>query len=586
MFSLSPAVSVTERDLTTIIPAVATTPGAIAGTFAWGPVLERVLIDSENNLVNRFGKPTSDTFKTFFTAANFLSYGAALYVVRNVGSDASNSSSTLPQTFSGTGSQTAFTLAYAPGADTLIKVTVGGSVVSDSLYSVSGTTLTFSSAPASGSNNIVVTEKQVIKNQSHFETLTLHASLYAKYPGVLGNTFKVILASSSTFASLSDGEKEIFSGTPSSGEIHFAVIDEDGTLTGSAGTVLERKEYLSTTVGALASNGETNYYKDWINRNSLYIWSTGTVTDVSSGKVSLINGASDDVATSAILEAGYDMFANADESDVSLLLGGAADGTTAIYLLDSIASVRKDCVAFISPEMTDVVGAPGSEMTNIIAFRDTLSSTSYGVLDSGWKLQYDRYNDTNRWVPLNGDIAGLCARTDMIAEPWYSPAGFNRGQIKNVIKLAYNPSKADRDVLYKNGINPVISTQGEGTVLFGDKTLLSRPSAFDRINVRRLFIVLEKSIATAAKYSLFEFNDEFTRGQFKNIVDPYLRDVQGRRGITGYQVVCDETNNTGQVIDSNEFVADILVKPSRSINFITLNFVAARTDVQFDEIGG
>jgi hypothetical protein len=207
-------------------------------------------------------------------------------------------------------------------------------------------------------------------------------------------------------------------------------------------------------------------------------------------------------------------------------------------------------------------------------------------MDSGFKYQYDRYNDKYRWVPLNGDVAGLCARTDYQQDPWFSPGGLNRGQIKNVVKLATNPNQTDRDNLYKSGVNPVVTFPGQGTVLFGDKTLLAKPSAFDRINVRRLFIVLEKAIATAAKFQLFEFNDSFTQAQFINLVTPFLRDVQGRRGITDFVVKCDATNNTGEVIDSNQFVADIFVKPNRSVNYITLNFIAARSSVSFSEIGG
>jgi len=250
----------------------------------------------------------------------------------------------------------------------------------------------------------------------------------------------------------------------------------------------------------------------------------------------------------------------------------------------AIADSRRDCVVFASPQYTDVVNTTG-QADKIVSYRNTLTDSSFAVLDSGWKYQYDRYNDKYRYVPLNGDIAGLAARTDYIADPWFSPAGYNRGVIKNVVKLAYSPSKTDRDTLYKKGINPVVTFPGQGTLLFGDKTLQSRPSAFDRINVRRLFIVLEKAIATASKFQLFEFNDPFTRGQFRNLVEPFLRDVQGRRGISDFRVVCDETNNTAEVIDRNEFVADIFIKPARAINFIQLNFVATRTGVSFEEVG-
>ena len=247
---------------------------------------------------------------------------------------------------------------------------------------------------------------------------------------------------------------------------------------------------------------------------------------------------------------------------------------------------RKDCLVFLSPERADVVNNPGNEVTDSLAYRDSLTSTSFAVMDSGWKYQYDKYNNTYRWMPLNADIAGLCVNTDTVRDPWFSPAGFNRGNLKNVVKLAWNPNKTQRDSLYSVGINPVGTFPGQGTVLYGDKTLQSKPSAFDRINVRRLFVVLEKTISQAAKFSLFEFNDEFTRAQFVALVTPFLRDIQGRRGIYDYRVVCDSTNNTPQVIDSNQFVGDIYIKPARSINFIQLNFVAVRTGVDFTEVVG
>ena len=243
-------------------------------------------------------------------------------------------------------------------------------------------------------------------------------------------------------------------------------------------------------------------------------------------------------------------------------------------------------MVFVSPEQDDVVNNSGSESTTVITTAGTYTKSSYAVMDSGYKYQYDKYNDVYRWVPLNGDIAGLCVRTDNERDPWFSPAGLNRGVIKNVVRLAWNPTKAERDELYKAGVNPVVTFPGEGTILYGDKTLLNRPSAFDRINVRRLFIVLEKSITKAARSSLFEFNDEFTRAAFVNIVEPFLRDVQGRRGIYDYRVVADTTNNTAEVIDQNQFVGDIYIKPARSINFIQLNFTAVRTGVAFEEIVG
>lgn len=312
-----------------------------------------------------------------------------------------------------------------------------------------------------------------------------------------------------------------------------------------------------------------------------------TFTQVDNSYTSSLSGGVVDVVDDGNREASYDLFDNADEVDVSLILLGAASSTVIQHVIDNVVTNRKDCVAFFSPEFDDVVNSVGSEANNIIAFKNTVGrSSSYAVMDSGWKYQFDKFNNVYRWIPLNGDIAGLCVRTDFERDPWFSPAGFNRGQIKNVVKLAWNPNKTMRDELYKNGINPVVTFNGEGTILYGDKTLLAKPSAFDRINVRRLFIVLEKAIARAAKYSLFEFNDAFTRAQFVALVEPYLRDVQGRRGIYDFRVVCDETNNTPEVIDRNEFIGDIYIKPARSINFIQLNFVAVRTGVAFDEIVG
>ena len=302
----------------------------------------------------------------------------------------------------------------------------------------------------------------------------------------------------------------------------------------------------------------------------------------------LDGGTVDYNSSDASIQNAYSVFANVDQYDISLIPVGNVSPVTAKFIVDNIAEVRKDCVVFISPNNggDPIVSTGSTATTDIITYvNDSSIDSSYAVMDSGFKYQYDRYNDAYRWVPLNGDIAGLCARTDYSADPWFSPGGFNRGQIKNIVKLAFNPSQSDRDVLYSNGVNPVVTFPGQGTILYGDKTMLSKPSAFDRINVRRLFIVLEKAIAIAAKYQMFEFNDSFSRAQFKNLVEPFLRDVQGRRGVVDFRVKCDEANNTGEVIDRNEFVADIFIKPNRSINFITLNFVAARSSVSFEEIG-
>ena len=325
--------------------------------------------------------------------------------------------------------------------------------------------------------------------------------------------------------------------------------------------------------------------------------SNGSIAIMTNGKGTdgyTVSSKAHDAAIKSGLLSAYALFANTEAMDVGLICVGEVESTVAKYVIGSVAEVRKDCIVFVSAAKDD-----GSSLTPVTKTADFQSlvnyrtastnsvntSTSYASMDSGYKYMYDKYNDKYIYVPLNGDIAGLCARTDFAADPWYSPGGYNRGVIKNVVKLAYNPTQTERDSLYKNGINPVVTFPGQGTVLFGDKTMLTKPSAFDRINVRRLFIVLEKAISTASKYQLFEFNDSFTRAQFRNLVEPFLRDVQGRRGIYDYRVVCDETNNPGQIVDSNQFVADIFIKPARSINFITLNFVAVRTNVSFEEVG-
>ena len=760
-FQVSPGVNVSEIDLTTVVPAVATSTGAVAGVFKWGPLDERTLVSSEIGLVDRFGKPTNHNPETFFTAANFLAYGNALYVAR-----AGNTTPTSAYTSCTTASGNAQIIAVSTtslavgmkvaGLDTVPTGTLITAITNSTLFTVataangiaSSTNTYFYSAnsvlsaiaTSDSSNSIIVSNfatTTTVKNDDQYDTMTFSDSdLYyiARYPGEFGNSLKISvcdsanaylrnlsiansdanLASGSLAATIgsttitvsvansstgtlaeantrmaallsnievgdnlelgntSIGKQYVkvlsvpaamgtnaefansthrffsvtvdspyqlaadfsgsnvvayweyfntvdvapgtsdyqtsFGNTSAVDEMHIVVADEDGLFTGVPGSILEVYKGVSRATNAKTTDGATNYYVNVINDSSKYVrWANhraGVDSNTASNLASVDtiplyasfhngqDGDAEDAIPLGRILAAYDLFASTDDVDVALVMTGKSRGGTngeqiANYLVDNIAEVRKDCIVLASPEKADVVNNNNlDEASDTVTFRNSLRSSSYLVIDSGYKYQYDKYNDVFRYVPLNGDIAGLCVRTDATRDPWFSPAGFNRGQIKNLVKLSYNPDKAERDLLYKNGINPVATFPGQGTVLFGDKTALSKPSAFDRINVRRLFIVLEKAIATAAKFSLFEFNDEFTRDQFVSLVEPFLRDVQGRRGIYDYRVVCDNTNNTGEVVDRNEFVGDIYIKPAKSINFIQLNFVAVRTGVAFDEIVG
>jgi len=384
-------------------------------------------------------------------------------------------------------------------------------------------------------------------------------------------------------------------------ELHVVVVDEDGKFTGVPGTILERFQGLSRATDAKTETGASNYYKTVLNNVSKYVWTaTENANAVSNTAASVANstnilpitysfvggtnGASEDAVSLSAITRAYDLFRNKEETDLTHIIMGKSRGAVlANYVVQNIAEVRQDCVVYISPEKEDVVDTLEAR-DNIVGFRNSITASSYAALDTGYKYQYDKYNDVFRWIPLNADVAGCAVRTATVAEPWMSPAGEQRGLIKNVVKLAYNPSEADRNVLYKNDVNPVVSFPGVGPMLYGDKTLLGRPSAFDRLNVRYLFIILRKAIARASRSYLFEINDEFTRAQFKNMVEPYLRDVKGRRGIYDFVVQCDENNNTGEVIDRNEFIASIYVKPARSINAMYLDFVAVKTNVEFSEV--
>ena len=735
-FLVSPGVSVREVDLTNVVPAVATSVGAIAGAFQKGPVSSVTTITSEEQLVQVFGKPNSSNFETFFTATNFLQYADNLKVVR-AGSGIVNAGATsgilirdddhYQASFQdGSGShgewaaRTAGTHGNSLGVDICpsarafaqplgslnltvgekaigsLEITVDNQDATDATIAI-GDIISFQTASAvvatvagaitvatknlvvdGNSGTIVVGDRVLGAGISDGDVVVKVASITDQQNLVLdkaiivandiplvfskdtqveskGEEYEVTSVSGEvlTIRLLDDPAggglqtiipdnslitrrwrfSDLFDSAPGTSawstangrgekdEIHVAVYDTTGDVTGfdvdvagqRTAAVIEIFPSMSKNPNAKTSEGSNNYYPDVIFAQSQFIYWTDHLaagsnwgTDIATGTdytlvsgvdVSSLTGGTDDYTlTAGEIKLAYDLFANTETLDINLVLGGASSTVadteaamdTHVTMITSLVESRRDCVGFVSPYRGATVGVADSitATKNVVDGFNTCPSSSYMVFDSGYKYMYDKYNDVYRFVPLNGDTAGLCAFTDQIADSFFSPAGFNRGNIRGAVKLSFNPTKAERDQLYKARINPVVNFPGQGVVLFGDKTALSKPSAFDRINVRRLFLLLEKAISTAAKFQLFEFNDEFTRAQFRNLVEPFLRDIQGRRGITDFSVVADGTNNTGEVIDRNEFVADIFIKPARSINFISLNFVAVRTGVSFSEVGG
>lgn len=571
--SASPAITVKEIDLSGYVPSVTSTTGAFVGNFRWGPVREATLVDTEARLAAKFGSPSASNAIDFLSAAQFLKYSGNMYVVREVEGFAVNATS--------------------------------------------------------GSYELR------IRNKDHFDTLTFGADSgettvggwAAKYPGVLGNSLKVHMVSASiadwsgwTYSDEFDskpGTSDYVAnrhtlGTAANDEVHVVVVDEDGEFSGTPGTVLEKWAYLSVASDAKTNDGSKNYAFDVINDGSAYIWlahwdddltafthagktSSAEATAFNSGAtvasaLSLDGGLDGATLSGSEYQAGFDLFQDVENITVDFLIApniadATAHKTVVEYMVTMAASTRKDCVAVASPARSDVVNVT-DPASDTISGLSSYTKSSYLVLDCNYLKVYDKYNDQYVFIPAASSTAGIMAATDLNAAPWFSPAGQRRGQYFGVTSLAYSPNKAERDLLYKAGINPVANIPGQGILLFGDKTNLARPSAFDRINVRRLFLVVERAIAEAAKNVMFEFNDEFTRAEFVNIVEPFLREIQGRRGITDFRVVCDETNNTPDVIDRNEFIANIFIKPARSINFVTLNFVAVRTGVDFEEIVG
>ena len=645
---VSPGILVQEKDLTGIVTGDASTMGGIAICSEKGPVEEIVTVGNEAELVSQFGKPNASTFEWFFTAAAFLKYAGALRVVRinsghvnacvsgtailvkntehwlaNFADGSANVGSWVARTPGSWGNN--LKVWTCPSASTYEQHLGTDNLVNDSSAAEGDTTIVVDDADKA---NFAIVVNDIISFTSDAAgavPLVGHEGVEYIVTAVNTSTNTLTFKQHGVFstkglaAAVADDSNitrrwryyEEFAGAPgtstdtsaaggSGDEMHIIVTDEGGSLTGTVNTILEKWSHVSKAFDARTDSGDINYYVDAIYRGSEYIfwmdhnaagsnWGTGktgtTFTNViPSAEDSLGSGTNDYSPTNGEKKDAYDLF-DQDQEPVSLMIAGPGDATHVTNLID-IAEKRKDLMVFASPERADVVGVSNSftQTNNVRNFFLGIASTSYCVFDSGYKKMYDKYNDQYRYIPLNGDTAGCVANAELVADAWFSPAGLNRGNIRSAVGLAYNPSQTQRDTLYRNRINPICAFPGEGTLLWGDKTGLSRNSAFNRINVRRLFLYLEDAIERAAKAVLFEFNDEFTREQFVGMVEPFLRDVQGRRGITDFQVVCDETNNTGQVIDANELRADIYIKPARSINFITLTFVATRTGVDFADV--
>ena len=652
---LSPGVEIQERDLTVgSIETVEVNVGAIAGSFAKGPVLTPVRISNESQLIEIFGEPSDSNAETWWTAASFLSYGGVLDVVRCATSgqlSASDDSATSPYLLSITTKEvyeaTYFTAAANPfhyaardvgadgnairvgvidkGADVSLKLdgALGTATVGTQVQNTAGTKSGYIYAWDGGTNTVSLissdtwTTADIVENGVSDLNITTVSDWYDGQDVFTGLKWSSIAPrpGTSPYVAARGG---------SSDEMHVAVWDATGAITGSPNTLLEKFTYVSKANNAKTTQGAGNYYPQVVLDKSAFVYwgahetsvydvsgnqaATGgniagtgnagspstTTFDLFSGPTSytMAKGAETGSASSGEIITGLQEFADTETVSIDYLIAGPGDAasktnTQAIgAAVLTITSNRKDCVGFLSPFRGDVVGVTSSmtQTQNVVDYYSGMQATSFGVFDNTWKYVYDRFADKYRYIPCNGDVAGLCAATTANGLPWFSPAGLNRGAIKNAVKLAYSPTKSERDSLYQKRINPITSLPGQGIVLFGDKTALASPSAFDRINVRRLFNVIEKTIGNAAKGVLFELNDEFTRNNFKNVVEPYLRGVQAERGITDFLVICDDTNNTGAIIDANEFKADFYIKPARSINFITLTFIATRTGVSFEEV--
>jgi len=625
---ISPGIKVTEQDLVASRQSIASTTGAFAGQFRWGPIEDAVLITTgESELVTKFGAPNTNTAVDFFSAANFLNYSVPLFVIR-VANTALNSTAeaTTGSGTDGTGLLIKNDLVYEGTS----SFNVGPWIAK--FAGALGNSIRVSTCPSAAAFQSTLTGTWTVTTGNTIVTSTNGAANTEVEPGDLlvvgGRTIKVASVTDANTIVLTSAHLtgataatavrrwEFFPefdgppGTSTDGaakgavgdEMHIAVVDRLGSITGVPGTVLEKYELVSKGSDARGENGGTNYYRNLVNDRSQYIrwtaqdsagtnWGTAlrntTYTAVNLPLAYNLAGGSDGVAlTDGDRTTGYLLFANKNNVPTSLIISGQASATTVDRIINDVVEVRKDSIIVASPPRSAVVNNAGSEVTSIVNFVNSLTRSTFAVLDSGWKYQYDKYNDTYIFIPLNSDVAGLMARNDLNRDPWISPAGFVNGQISNIVRLAFNPKQEERDVLYKNAVNPVITQPGKGTVLFGDKTFTTRNVSTNRINVRRLFIELQKTISNSADNVLFERNDAATRASFVNLITPYLRSVQARRGIDAFRIVCDATNNPENVVNANEFICDIFVQPVRSVNFIQLNFVSVAGSATFTEIAG
>jgi hypothetical protein len=624
--SESPSVTIKEIDLSGVVPAVTSTTGALTGDFNWGPAGLAVRIGNEAELASRFGSPSLEggaPATDFLSAAYFLKYSSNAYVSRVVNSEDLNAVATAT-------SGDTITVTKAEQL-VLQSETDPGTLISDSddtityFYELSvrvetsdiqSLTATFDSdgstltpvydVPATGNTRLIASEGDApitvlytyettvggvqVKNLDDWNNqssgLTAN-KVVAKYPGTVGNSIKVEICPPASFTGWA--YETDFDAAPTAGEVHAAVIDEGGEITGTAGALLETFAFLSTTVGAKTSDGSINYVADVLNNQSEWVW-VAAIDSVGSAvlEYSLDGGARTSTRVIGDYITAFDVYEDVDTIQVDFLIapsrGSLSDATTITNALVAMASSRQDCVAVASPDRTAVFASDPT--TQIVATTNTFTPSSYLIADNNFVKVYNKYEDKYEFIAAASSTAGVMAATDDVSAPWFSPAGARRGQYLGVTSLAFSPTKSQRDSLYRAAVNPIVNLPGQGIILFGDKTKLGRPSAFDRINVRRLFLIMERAIKAAGENVMFEFNDEFTRAEFVNIVEPFLREIKGRRGISDFRVVCDETNNTADVIDNNSFVASIFVKPARSINYVTLNFVATRTGVDFEEVVG